>query len=98
MADISRREFVAKSAAAGATLAATVPVSAEKKAEDPKPRIVRLDLLTPTSTTTRLGSRCRSPSRLLRQPRGYRRADLHIGHDRRVQRRDAHTPQLPLQS
>src|SRR5205085_4218106 len=44
--DINRREFVAKSAAAGAALAATVPVSAEKKAEDPKPRIVRLDLLT----------------------------------------------------
>src|SRR5438552_3231047 len=48
--DINRREFVAKTAAAGAVLAATVPVSAEKpgekKAEDTRPHIVRLDLLT----------------------------------------------------
>jgi creatinine amidohydrolase/Fe(II)-dependent formamide hydrolase-like protein len=48
--DMNRRVFVARTAAAGATLAATLPVSADeraaKKAEEPKSRIVRLDLLT----------------------------------------------------
>src|SRR3954463_10699129 len=47
--DINRRAFVAKTAA-GAAVAATLPVSADersaKKAEEPRPRIVRLDLLT----------------------------------------------------
>ena len=48
--DINRREFVVKGAAAGAALTGTVPVSAdapaEKKDDAPRPRIVRLDLLT----------------------------------------------------
>ena len=48
--DINRREFVARGAAASAALAATSAVSAGALAEDgkdaPKPRIVRLDLLT----------------------------------------------------
>ena len=48
--NINRRDFVAKTAAAGAALAATLPASADepapKKAGEPKPRIVRLDLLT----------------------------------------------------